>query len=196
MTWTWAELVEEEGEVAVCSEHYTESGFEAELKTVPFGCETVQSVVGALVSEEERVLGNGQERRAVVSHASLWASEGRALKLQACLKMSLQCLVSLVGCRHHLLSRANSAIRGNRLHELESSADLEMGNLWPPVCHHLHFHHLYLCLCSAGGLCGNFVLGPVPLKLKMSTGPLLLPFPLPLCLLVVLGPHLSGPLFQ
>lgn len=75
-TWTWAVLVGEEGEVAMCSEHYMESGFEAELETAPFGCETVQSVVGALESGEARILENGQVRRAVVSHASLWASEG------------------------------------------------------------------------------------------------------------------------
>lgn len=122
-------LVGEEGEVAVCSEHYTESGFESELKTAPFGCETVQSEIGALESEEERVLGNEQERRAVVSHVSLWASEEWALKLQACLMMRLQCSVSWVGCQHHLPSRANSAIQGNRLCELGSSADSEMGNL-------------------------------------------------------------------
>lgn len=137
----------EEVEVAVCSEHYMESGLEAELKTVPFGCETVQPVVGVLESGEDRILGNGQVRRAVVSHASLWASEGWALRLKACLKIGLLCLVSWVGCHRHLPLMANSVIRGNRVLELGSSVKLEMGNLWQQLSHRHHFHHLCLCPC-------------------------------------------------
>lgn len=143
----WAAQVEEGAEVAVCSEHCMKSGFEAGLKTAPSGCETVQSVVGALVSGAERILGNGQVRRAVVSRASLWASEGWALRRGACWTMGLLCSGSGAGCHRRLPSQASSVSRETRVLELGPSAEGGTDNLWRQVTLHLRFLHLCLCLC-------------------------------------------------
>lgn len=105
--------------------------------------------------------------------------------------MVLLCLVSGVGCHHHL-----PLIQVKRALELESSEKMEKGNLWQQVSHYHQFHHLCLYPCKAEELCGNCVPGPAPLMWKMSTAPLHLLFLLILSPPVILCPHLLQHLFQ